>query len=304
MPSATSWTSFFRTPCEAVVPPCGDMDCSSTRRLWRRFRWRHGTIRLHDALYCAPSCFETAARQRFARLCVTTVPARSVRHRVPLGLLMISRGQLTNQQLRSALEVQRGNGRRRLGEWLEQLGFATEPQVTAALAQQWACPVLASKAICDPACLRLLPYHLLETSRILPVQFVSSTRIFHLSFCDGIDYSALYAIEQMLDCRTQACLASRSAVAQALESVGHERHPGELLFEGWRDAAEMARITCAYVLKLGAEAVRIVGCAGFIWARLSSGPDIANLLFRRPAEASHGSGLELDAPSVPLPITR
>lgn len=303
MLNATSWISSFRGHCEGAVPSCGEPDCSSSRRLWRRFRWRHGTIRLHDSLYCAPACFESAAEQHFARLCVTAVPAPPVRHRVPLGLLMISRGQLTNQQLRSALEAQRANGLPRLGEWLEKLGFATEQQVTAALAQQWACPVLTPKAGCDPQCTRLLPYRLLEKSRMLPVQFVPSTRIFHLAFCDGIDYSALYAIEQMLDCRTQACLATRTVVAQALQRIGEERRPGELLFEGWRDASEMARITCGYVLKLGAEAVRLASCGGFIWARLSTGQDVANLLFHRPSQAPHIATLGLDAPATALPVT-
>ncbi len=285
MPSATRWTSFFRSRADSVVPPCGDIDCSSSRRLWRRFRWRHGTIRLHDSLFCAPSCFESAARQQFARLCMAAAPAPPVHHRVPLGLLMISRRQLTNQQLRSALEAQRENGWQRLGEWLEKLGFATEQQVTAALAQQWACPVLTPQASHNPTCLRLLPFHLLEASRILPVQYVPSTRIFHLAFCNGIDYGTLYGIEQMLDCRTQACVVTRSAVARALQLIEHERRPREFLFEGCRDAAEMARITCGYVLKLGAEAVRLVSCGSFIWARLSTGPDVANLLFHRPAEA-------------------
>jgi hypothetical protein len=221
---------------------------------------------------------------------------------VPLGLLLISRGQLTNRQLRSALEAQLAGGRHRLGEWLEKLGFATEQQVTLALAQQWACPVLTPKAGRDPACLRLLPYHLLETSRIMPVQFVPSTRMFHVAFCDGIDYGALYAIEQMLDCRTQVCLATRSAVASALQLIEHERRTGELLFEGWRDVSEMARITCGYVLKLGAEAVRVVGCGGFIWARLSTGPDVANLLFRRPAPTPYPAALDPEAPSIFSPI--
>jgi hypothetical protein len=279
------------------------MDCSFSRRLWRRFRWRHGTIRLHDSVYCGPSCFESAARQQFARLRATVVPSSPVRHRIPLGLVMISRGQLTNQQLRSALTLQREKGYRRLGEWLENLGFATEQQVTAALAQQWACPVLTPKASCDSTCSRLLPYHLLVTSRILPVQFVASTRTFHLAFGDGIDYCALYAIEQMLDCRTQACLATRSAVGRALQLIEHERRPGELLFEGWRDASEMARITCGYVLKLGAKAVRLVACGGLIWARLSTGPDVANLLFHGCPEGPHVPSRSLDSPRVPLPVT-
>ena len=284
MPGTTGWVSFFRNPREATAPPCGDADCSSGRRLWRRFRWRHGTVRLHNSAYCAPSCFESAARQQFVRLCGIALPASPVRHRVPLGLLMISRGQLTNPQLRSALEAQRTGGRQRLGEWLEKLGFATEQQVTAALAQQWACPVLSPKASCDPHCLRLLPYPLLQAARILPVQFVTATRTFHLAFCDGIDYVALYAIEQMLDCRTQPCLATRSTVTQNLQPLEHQRRPGDMLFEGWLEPSDLARITCGYVLKLGAEAVRLVGCGSFIWARLSTGPDVANLLFHRPAQ--------------------
>ena len=302
MHSPVSWISFVRSHRDAP-PACGDLGCSSTRKLWRRFRWRHGAIRLHDSLYCAPSCFESAARQQFTRLCLVGTPAPPVRHRVPLGLLMISRGHLTNQQLRLALEAQQADGCRRLGEWLEKLGFATEHQVTAALAQQWARPMLASKAACDAGCLRLLPYHLLEASRILPVQFVQSTRIFHLAFADGIDYGALHAIEQMLDCRTQACLATRTAVGQALHLIGHERRPRELLFEGWRDAAEMARITCGYALKLGAEAVRLASCAGFIWARLSTNADVANLLFRRPAQTPGAANVDRCVPDTPLSIT-
>ena len=44
----------------------------------------------------------------------------------------------------------------------------------------------------------------------------------------------------------------------------------------------MARITCSYVLKLGAEEVRAVACGHYIWVRLCAGRDIANLIFRRP----------------------
>lgn len=283
MASTANWSSFFRHHFGAV-PTCGEQDCGLRRRLWRRFRWRHGSIRLHGVPYCSPGCFESAVQQHFERLCVTALSAPPVCHRVPLGLLMISRGQLTNPQLRSALEAQRESGQHRLGEWLERLGFATEQQVTAALAQQWACPLLSTNLSRDPHCTRLLPYRLLESFHILPVQFVAATRTFHLAFGDGIDYSALYAIEQMLDCRTQVCLSTRSGVEQALQLLGQERRPRELVFEGRRDASEMARIACGYVLKLGAEQVRLAACRGFTWARLSTGCDVADLLFCQPPE--------------------
>lgn len=274
-----------------ALPFCGEVGCSLTRRLWRRARWWNAAIRLDGTRYCAPQCFENAMRQCLARISTAALPAASVHHRIPLGLLLLSRGQLTNRQLRAALEAQKESGRHRLGEWLAKMGYVTEQQVTAALGLQWACPVLISAVHPDLRMLRMLPFRWLETFRMLPLQFVPTTRVFYLAFSEGIDYSALYAVEQMLACRTEACLISSSAMDQALEDSGRQRGPGDLLFEGWRDAAEMAHITCGYVLKLGAEEVRAVGCGGYVWVRLSAGPDTVNLLFRGPAAAAEQSML-------------
>lgn len=285
-----------------ALPDCGEEDCSFRRRLWRRLHWWNSAIRLHQASYCAPQCFERALQQYFSRLSAAAATSPPVQHRIPLGLLMLSRGQLTNRQLRLALEAQSASGRR-LGECLEKLGFASEQQVTAALGLQWACPVLTLRDYFDSGCTHLLPYRLLESFRMLPVQFVEATRTFYIAFCDGIDYRALYAVEQMLDCRTEACLVSSSAMDRSLERIGHEGRAGDFLFEGWRRAPEMARITCSYVLKLGANDVRVVGCGGIIWVRLGAGRDVAHLLFRQPVavmgQPAHASQ---EAP-VPVRVT-
>jgi hypothetical protein len=206
---------------------------------------------------------------------------------MPLGLLMLARGQLTHQQLRAALAAQQGRPDHRIGECLEELGFATEQQVTTALGLQWACPVLAWRTQHDSICAGMLPYRLLERFRMLPVQFVSTTRIFYVAFCDGIDYTALYAIEQMLGCRTEACLISSSSMDRELERMGHEARTGDVLFESWHDPAAMAHITCGYALDLGADEVRIVGCGEYIWVRLEAGRDVATLLFRHPLSVPH-----------------
>jgi len=241
---------------------------------------------MQGQFFCAPQCFELAARQSFVRLLANPSPVQTVRHRIPLGLVMLSRGQLTNRQLRLALEAQQDDRNRRLGEWLEKLGFATEQQVTAALGLQWACPVLADSSKRDRDCARLLPYRLLESFRMLPIQFVEATRTFYFAFSEGIDYPALYAVEQMLDCRAEACLLSRRALDAALEQIAREAGRRDLLFEGWRDASEMARITASYVLKLGMKEARMAGCGDYIWVRLRLGLEGTNLLFRRPAVAA------------------
>jgi len=210
---------------------------------------------------------------------------------------MLSRGELTNQQLRVALEAQQQDGQHRLGEWLEKLGFATERQVTVALGLQWACPVLNQDTKRDPACSRLLPYRLLEDHRMLPLQFVEATRTLYLAFCDGIDYTVLHAIEQMLSCHTDACLVMRSTLDRALEQIARQRSPHDLLFEGWRGAPEIASIICGYVLKLGAESARIAGCGSHVWVRLTAGREFINLLFRRPVPEREAPSLE-EEPSL------
>jgi len=277
--------SGLRSRWQRAHPHCKSHGCNLAQRMRRRIGWWHGKIELRGSSYCAPRCFENAARQCFSDACTSVVATSAAQHRIPLGLLMVSRGQITYPQLQVALEAQRAGGHRRLGELLEELGFATEQQVTAALGLQWACPVLVWKAPRDFVCARILPYRLLKSLRILPVQFVAATRIFYLAFCDGIDYTALYAIEQMLDCRTQACLIDRSSMDRELERMGHEARAGDVLFESWHDPAAMARIACGYALKLGAEKARIVACGEYIWVRLESRRDASTLLFRHPFAA-------------------
>ena len=193
---------------------------------------------------------------------------------------MLSRGHLTNPQLRLALEAQNTEGRGRIGGWLETMGFATEAQVTAALGMQWGCPVLPLFADGDSRCRGMLPF------RFLPVQYVATTQMLYIAFSEGVDYTALYAIEQMLDCRTEACLIRKSAMDTVFERIGHERRAGELLFEGGRDPEEMARITCSYVLKLGAGHTRMVACGKYVWVRLQGANELTNLLFLRPGLTS------------------
>ena len=242
--------------------------------------WRKAGIHLNHHWYCSPQCFERGARQSFARALTNSASKRLVQHRVPLGLLMLSRGQLTNRQLRLALEAQQAGGRGRIGHWLQELGFASEQQVTAALGIQWACPILSQSDAGDFACLGLLPFSLMESFRMLPIHFVAATQKLYLAFCEGIEYAALCAIEQILSCRTEACLVGDSVLNAGLERLEGGRRSSELLFESCRHAAEMARIACGYALKLGTREVRLAPCGPFMWMRLENTEGHTDLLFR------------------------
>ncbi len=262
-----------------TLPCCAEPDCHGGA--WgRKLGWSGNGIELQGAWYCSPQCFEAAARRHFQRSAVSVRNNPRLQHRVPLGLLMLSRGQLDNRQLRTALK-QQSDGGGKLGGCLEKLGFVTEQQITAALGMQWACPVVPPMAAAELDCARMVPLALLQEFRMLPIHYSKATRLMHVAFSDGVDYTALYAIEQILGCRTEACVVSSSVMARVLEALGHERRPGEMRYEGWRDAGEMARIASSCALKLGACEVRMVTCGEHVWVRLRSEHELVDVLFRR-----------------------
>ena len=73
----------------------------------RRCRW-----------YCCPDCFEYAVTAEFTVLLKLRDEPLSHLHRVPLGLLLLGRGVITNAQLKSALAIQRESRAGRLGRVL------------------------------------------------------------------------------------------------------------------------------------------------------------------------------------------
>lgn len=161
-------------------------------------------------------------------------PREPAQRRIPLGLLLLSRQQITAEQLRWALAAQReADGcvdealpaqRKKIGLWLQELGFTSEQQVTAALARQWSCPLLQA-GLMAPASRRFpaIPARLLESFQMMPVELVAATRTLLMAFSEGIDYAALYAIEQMLGYRTEPCLVPPSTLRASLQALAQVR---------------------------------------------------------------------------------
>jgi hypothetical protein len=194
----------------------------------------------------------------------------SAPHRVPLGLVLLSRQQLTAEQLSAALAAQREAGCGRIGDWLRELGFASEMQVTAALARQWSCPVLrAEAAFKNNDCCPAIPLPLLESLRMIPVELVAWSRTLLVAFSDGIDYSALYAIEHMLGYRTEPCLASATVLRTCLQDLARNRMTEEVFFERVEDF-ECARIIGSYAARVNAKEIRLARCGMHLWVRLHS----------------------------------
>ncbi len=150
-----------------ALPRCAEPKCA-TDAWGRKLGLRGQGIDLQGSWYCSPPCFEAAARRYFQRSAVSLRMNPRLQHRVPLGLLMLSRGQLDNRQLRAGLLKQQSDGVK-LGTCLEKLGFVTEQQITAALGLQWACPVVPPVVAAELDCARMVPLALMQEFRMLPI---------------------------------------------------------------------------------------------------------------------------------------
>lgn len=280
---AEAWARYW----QARAGSCGLVSCSGPTSLWHRvWRRRHG-IRFDSVLYCHPQCLETAVRRELLRLHNQTTAAPPA-NRIPLGLLMVARGKLTYDQVSTALAAQQESGQGNIGEWFEKLGFLTEQEVVGALGLQWGCPVTSSLEFNEAR--HHLPFALLDSFRMWPLHHVSATDTLYIAFGKRVDHEVLYAIEKMLGCRTQPCVAASKVIANRIERLRQERRSGEIEFRSMRDPAEISRIAIGYITRLGAEEIRSSRLGSFIWLLVKNHCTSLNLLFQlrsdtQPAQA-------------------
>lgn len=150
------------------------------------------------------------------------------------------------------------------------LGFVSEQQVTAALARQWSCPLLHAtfRVGVGERQSPTIPRLLLERFVMIPVGFAKATSTLYVAFGEGVDYNVLYAIEQMLGCRTEPCMAVPSFVHASLGDLSCDRTENEVQFERVADATEISRITRSYCAQLGISEIRLAPCEPYLWVRL------------------------------------
>lgn len=265
---------------------CGLVTCAAPKTIWQRiFQRRTGTL-LQGVFYCQPGCLQTAFNVELSRLHMLS-SARLPPNRIPLGLLMVGRGKLTYTEVLAALEAQRRARHGKIGDWIEKLGFATEQDVTTALALQWGCPVASSSTPAATDSSDSIPLALLEAFHMFPWNYAASTNTLHIAFGERVDHAALYAIEKILDCRTQACVVPRKLIARYLDQARVRPRPRDAEFGPLNDLAEISRISSSYLARVSPDEVRLTRIGRFIWIRIKVRSAPTNILFRLTGESSH-----------------
>lgn len=143
-------------------------------------------------------------------------------HRVPLGLLLLSLGSITEAQLQTALEQQRQTRQGRIGDWLRRQTGLSEKEITRALAMQWNCPVFDLGAY-QPQPVEI-PRELIEAYRILPLP-ARGRGVLYLAFDSGLDPVTSFAVQHITGVRVQPGLAGESVFNEAWAGILAAQHP-------------------------------------------------------------------------------
>jgi hypothetical protein len=195
------------------------------------------------------------------------------RHRVPLGLIMMEQGWITQAQLRAALESQKTSAGR-LGQWLISGGGVNERLVTRALSLQWSCPVLPVE-FHDPEALSvLMPRLFVDAFGALPLR-VAAGKLVYLGFEERLDPVLALAIERMCGLRVECGLVVGSEFRPAHARMLGSAFPPVELLEASSEPALVRVLARAVerVQPLEARLVRVHECLWLrMWSRTQTGP--------------------------------
>ena len=266
----------------ATLPTCASPFCPRPPSLWQRWWARHEGIWLGERWYCSPDCFQVGVFRRLEGAVFAT--RRDPKpNRLPLGLVLLSQGDISDAQLRQALQRQRAAQSGKLGEWLVTMGAVSEQQITAALAVQQGCPVFpASQCRPLPAAIHW-PTPLVHSYGAVPVFYNRAHSSLYVGFRQGISHPFLYSLEQVLRCRTQPCIVSSSTYQKQLEWQTHWVDGETVVINQRQNGIEMTQTIGNYAQQVHAERCSLTSCEDHLWIRLErvSGFHV-DFLFRLP----------------------
>jgi hypothetical protein len=275
------WSSRPRRWWLRFASRCAGTACPKRGKLWPDWLDKSAGVDFEGRWYCGRACLEAVLAGRVHILLSSSHVEKPRSHRFPLGLLLVDRGVISPAQLREAIRLQREAGHGRLGEWLGQSAGLSVPQLTAALGQQWACPVFPLERQAVPAAWSdLIPLTLLESAAAVPAYSSTDGRVLHLAFCDRVDHTLLYAVEQMLLCRTFPCVAPATAIRSQLEQFARLTSGNDTRFDTVRASPEMTRTICNYATELNVRRLVLARAGSYIWVRFFRAGTSRDLLFR------------------------
>lgn len=129
-------------PASRWTETCANPEC---RTGWLRLFRSRAFPRFEKKWVCSATCMERVIADAVRGQIESWQPAPAERAlRMPLGLILLSRGWISHRELQEALAAQGRAQEGRIGEWLHHLHGISEETIAKGLAIQWNCAVLPS----------------------------------------------------------------------------------------------------------------------------------------------------------------
>lgn len=258
-----------------LMNTCMNADCNTGwLRLWRR----RNVPRFEGQWACSADCMLALIEQAVQRELGDGTPLepKKHKHRIPLGLLMLSHGWITQEQLRRALDSQKeAGGKARIGAWLMRQCNLSEEKVTRALSMQWGCPVLSFSGHPLETMSTLIPRLLLDTYGMVPLRNGSS-RVAYLAFEDRLDSSVALAVERMNGIHIEPGVVTASQFLRAQERIMRAPFPKAQLVEA-KSSTLVAREIAAVIERLRPHQARLVRMHRYFWLRVWHNPSLSTM---------------------------
>jgi type IV pilus assembly protein PilB len=141
-----------------------------------------------------------------------------VENKMQLGQLLQARGVVTAEQVEKALTEQKDKGHRKLlGELLVEMGYCTENQIAAALAEAYGVPYAqVGPKICDAKTLEVLPREFLEQHTVLPLFKVYD--VLTVAVSEPTNVFLIDEIERVSGCKAQVVCATTKDIKATLQT--------------------------------------------------------------------------------------
>jgi hypothetical protein len=275
---------------EEERPRCAVAGCGREPKFWKK----SGRPVMDGQWVCSKACavemMQAVVRKQMVHGAYSDGTAH--RHRIPLGLVLLDQGAITQAQLRAALEAQRAAGRGRIGEWLDATCGVASEAIVRALAVQWNRPVLSSLGFQAERMGLVMPEALRSELRVVPLR-VAAGKILYVAFEERIDAGVVAMLERMTGLRVESGLLDVASFAAAERGFAATR-PVACVARTVVDAEDMSEQCVRALFEYQPIASRLVSVYGHWWMRLwlergavsavgtlpSTGEDVVDVLLR------------------------
>lgn len=227
--------------------------------------------------YCSADCFAMASRATLTSLSAETVLEMPRNPRLSLGLVLLAKGYLDEDQLRLATLRSKREGQS-LETTLLECGFATDKQIAAGRAIQWGYPVLGQDASIQTIAADLPPT-LLRTLSAAPLHYSPKAKRLVLGFVHRVEHSLLQSIEHITGLRPEPCFVTPTEFEEQMDRLTTVQDYEEAVIDNPGSAAQMARTLGGFAVEVSAREASFAKCNSWIWARLTGKRGTVDLLF-------------------------